>query len=139
MTKSEILEGEEFKVLSGVKFDKIQVMLYEQLLSKYESFLVMMNHFNSYFDNEDWAVDFEVERIAPKKIEILFKKYLRIHGFGKLNTGSMGGSKVNIFQEEQSAKAVDPELKNLISKELEDVSMKLLVVNANFRSLILKL
>lgn len=139
LAKGETLSNEDFRGLADVKFGKIQVMLYEQLLSKYESFLLLMNKFGGYFENESWLIDFEVERIAPKKIESLFKKYLKQHGFGKLNVGPMG-SKLTLSADNPGSKgSVDPELKNLISKELEDVSMKLLVVNANFRSLILKL
>jgi hypothetical protein len=139
LAKGETLSNQDFRGLADVKFGKIQVMLYEQLLSKYESFLLLMNKFGGYFENESWLIDFEVERIAPKKIESLFKKYLKQHGFGKLNVGPMG-SKLTLSADDPGSKGgVDPELKNLISKELEDVSMKLLVVNANFRSLILKL
>ena len=136
ISKNEVLGLEDFQILKNSSFKKIQVMLFEQLLSKYENFLLMMNNFNVYFEEEEWVSDIETQKVITKNMEELFKTFIKKHGDLLSNDLSV----MNKHQQQQANKYnhKKDEISGIVSKELEDVSMKLQVINANFRSLILK-
>ena len=124
----ESISEEEYHAIKSIQYKKIQVMLYQQLLHKYESFLHVMTNFGNYFENQEWVIDFESQKIVTKLTETLFRNHLEKYGFKKINTDKF---KTGNSQAEN-------EQKNVISKEMEDISMKFLIINANFRSQIVK-